>query len=156
MSETEADRDSATRKKWIRVGQKASTTRIMAQAQESIDADELNYLSLRLYLAVLRANRDIILKMDTEILNNLLSEDDIVHEIEEADAYRKRVEMVITIEQVMFENEKQGSPSRTREVEHTAFKPLNQQPASVDRRSVSPPPTGNQVFTGFNQPCPNH
>lgn len=111
-------------------------------AQESIDADELNYSALRRYLAVLHEKRDIILKMDTEILNDLLSEDDIVHEIEEADVYRERVEMVvIAIEQVMSESENQGSLSRTREVEHTASEPLNQQPSGADRRSVSPPPT---------------
>ena len=72
----------------------------MAQAKESIDADELNYLALRRYLAVLCEKRDIILKMDTEILLDLFSEEDIVRKIEEAGAYREKVEMVIiTIEQ---------------------------------------------------------
>ena len=151
-SDVQIDRDSAIRRKRIRAGQKASATRIMAQAQETIDAPQTNCSALKRFLSVLHEKRDIILKMDAEILNDVGSEEEIVREIEEADVYRERIEMaVIAIEQAISETER-ASPLHIRQGEESASEPVNQQADRLspvnqlaDRRSISPTPSDAQA-----------
>ena len=161
-SDVQIDRDSAIRRKRIRAGQKASATRIMAQAQETIDAPQTNCSALKRFLSVLHEKRDIILKMDAEILNDVGSEEEIVREIEEADVYRERIELaVIAIEQAISETER-ASPLHIRQGEESASEPVNQQadrrsPVNqlADRRSISPTPSDAQARVAPPSPVDN-
>ena len=161
-SDVQIDRDSAIRRKRIRAGQKALATRIMAQAQETIDAPQTNCSALKRFLSVLHEKRDIILKMDAEILNDVGSEEEIVREIEEADVYRERIEMaVIAIEQAISETER-ASPLHIRQGEESASEPVNQQadrrsPVNqlADRRSISPTPSDAQARVAPPSPVDN-
>ena len=124
----------------------------MAHAQKTIDAPQTNCSALKRFLSVLHEKRDIILKMDAEILNNVGLEEEIVREIEEADVYRERIEMaVIAIEQAISETER-ASPLHIRQGEESASEPVNQQvdrlsPANqlADRRSIFPTPSDAQA-----------
>ena len=161
-SDVQIDRDSAIRRKRIRAGQKASATRIIAQAQETIDAPQTNCSALKRFLSVLHEKRDIILKMDAEILNDVGSEEEIVREIEEADVYRERIELaVIAIEQAISETER-ASPLHIRQGEESASEPVNQQADRLspvnqlaDRRSISPTPSDAQARVAPPSPVDN-
>ena len=93
---------------------------------------------------MLSEKRDVILKLDAQILSDVDSEEEIVYEIEEADSYCEKVEIaVITIEQVLSqaETKQQSSLSCTREVEPMVSEPSSQE---ADRRLA---PTEAQVPT---------
>ena len=95
-----ADQDSATRKLRVRAGQKSSTTRIIAQAHEAIKSMQISLATFERFLSTLREKRDIILKLDSEILEVTLVEEDVIKEIEEADVYQEKIELaIIALEQ---------------------------------------------------------
>ena len=124
----------------------------MAQAQETINAPQTNCSALKRFLSVLHEKRDIILKMDAEILNDVGSEEEIVREIEEADVYRERIEMaVIAIEQAISKTE-QASPLHIRQGEESTSEPVNQQ---ADRLSISPTPSDAQAHVAPPSPVDN-
>ena len=99
-----ADQDSATRKRRIRAGQKSSTTGIIAQAHEAIDSTQPSLTTFERFLSTLREKRDIILKLDSDILEVTLEEADVIKEIEEADVCRERIELaIIALEQAVVD-----------------------------------------------------
>eukprot|EP00731_Ephydatia_muelleri_P019651 Em0012g476a len=99
-----ADQDSATRKRRVRAGQKSSTTRIIAQAHEAIESTQTSLATFERFLSTLREKGDINLRLDPEILEVTLEEEDVIKEIEEADVYREKIELaIVAIEQAVID-----------------------------------------------------
>ena len=95
------------KKKRIRAGHKASTSRIIAQVSEEENVAQCNVHTLRRMVKTLKEKLDIILKLDAEILDAAKEEDEIKEEIETADIYQEKVELaVITLEMAISDLER--------------------------------------------------
>ena len=68
---------------------------LLLEAHEAIESTQTSLATFERFLSTLREKRDIILKLDSEILEVTLEEEDVIKEIEEADVYREKIELAI-------------------------------------------------------------
>lgn len=83
------------RKKRVRGGHKGSVTRIIAQAREILGAEERDSTKLTQLIQTLKEKRDILTKLDSEILETLAEEQDIVDEISQADEFQEGIDLIV-------------------------------------------------------------
>ena len=87
--------EQLVKKKRMRAGHKASTSRIVAQVKTTIESPQVNLAVLKRMAENLREKLATIMKLDEEILESLTGEDEITDEIETADVYREKVDLAI-------------------------------------------------------------
>ena len=87
--------EQLVKKKRMRAGHKASTSRIVAQVKTTIESPQVNLAVLKRMAVNLREKLATIMKLDEEILESLTGEDEITDEIETADVYREKVDLAI-------------------------------------------------------------
>ena len=95
--------EQVAKRKRMRAGHKASTSRIIAQvtttrdniSATTIESPQVNLAVLKRMAENLREKQATIMKLNAEILEATTEEDEIKEEIEQADIYRERVELAI-------------------------------------------------------------
>ena len=92
MPETEG----VSRKKKVRAAHRASVTRMIAQAQEMLrgPVEELNVPKLKQKRQALQVKTELLNKLDEEIVE-IVDEDGLDDEVEQADVVRERIELAI-------------------------------------------------------------
>ncbi len=89
------DADGLTRKKKVRAAHRASVTRMMAQAQELLSAEDgLDLPKLRHKREGMAAKAELLGKLDEEIVE-VVHEDELEGEVEGADLVRERIELTL-------------------------------------------------------------
>ena len=89
-----SDQENLVRKKRVRAGHRASTTRIIAQAREHME-QERNTAALTQQMTALKTKLDLLTALDAEILELTLNEDEIAQEIEHADTYKAQLQTMV-------------------------------------------------------------
>ena len=87
--------EQLVKKKRMRAGHKASTSRIVALVKTTIESPQVNSSLLKRMAENLREKLATIMKLDEEILESLTEEGEITDEIETADIYREKVDLAI-------------------------------------------------------------
>ena len=132
------------RKKQIRAGHKGSVTRIIAQVSGMFDSSQINLSKLGQHLETLKDKREVLKKLDSEILDATTEERELTDEIEESDVFKERIDLaIIDIERAIAGTNISGAmnvPPATNQVQ-----PMNQT-ANQDQR------TNQAVSTGQAQP----
>ncbi|KAL5514973.1 hypothetical protein EMCRGX_G000071 [Ephydatia muelleri] len=83
------------RKKHVRGGHRASTTRIIAQAVQILKSEERNPARLRQIKTALREKLGVLEKLDAEIIDLTLTEEALAEEIEQADACKEKIQVML-------------------------------------------------------------
>ena len=83
------------RKKHVRGGHRASTTRIIAQAVQILKLEERNPARLRQIETALREKLGVLEKLDAEIIDLTLTEEALAEEIEQADACKEKIQVML-------------------------------------------------------------
>ena len=83
------------RKKHVRGGHRASTTRIIAQAVQILKSEERNPARLRQIETALRDKLGVLEKLDAEIIDLTLTEEALAEEIEQADACKEKIQVML-------------------------------------------------------------
>ena len=148
--------EQVAKRKRMRAGHKASTSRIIAQVTTAIESPQVNLAVLKRMAENLREKQATITKLDAEILEAITEEDEIKEEIEQADIYREKVELaIIDLESEICAIERHepnkgqqssaSSPRETSTVEGDQSSTMNRDvPVSLDEdrpptRSAIPP-----------------
>ena len=84
--------EQLVKKKRMRAGHKASTSRIVALVKTTIESPQVNLAVLK---RMLREKLATIMKLDKEILESLTGVDEITGEIETTDIYPEKVDLAI-------------------------------------------------------------
>ena len=136
--------EELVRKKRIRAGHKGSVTRIIAQVSGMFDSSQINLSKLGQHLETLKDKREVLKKLDSEILDATTEERELTDEIEESDVFKERIDLaIIDIERAIAGTNISGAmnvPPATNQVQ-----PMNQT-ANQDQR------TNQAVSTGQAQP----
>ena len=90
-----SDQENLVRKKRVRAGHRASTTRIIAQARENMEQEERNTAALTQQMTALKTKLDLLTALDAEILELTLNEDEIAQEIEHADTCKAQLQTMV-------------------------------------------------------------
>ena len=88
--------EEINKKKRVRAGHLGSVTRILAQVQETLEAEDGNTLKLSLALRTLKEKLTIVRELDAAILDATVSEQDVYSEIKEADILQEKIELAIS------------------------------------------------------------
>ena len=83
------------RKKRIRGGHRASTTRIIAQAVLILNSEERNAARLRQIETAPREKLGVLEKLDAEIIDLMLTEEALAEEIKQADAFKEKIQVML-------------------------------------------------------------
>ena len=137
------EQEQIVRKRKVRAGHKGSVTRIIAQVREMLDSEEKDETKLTQQLQTLKEKREILSKIDLEILDSLADEQEIVDEITQADAFREGVDLtVIQIQSALkwlnvATNTQHGIPEPQRSPRQlqagpNVSSPVHEDPARVD------------------------
>ena len=83
------------RKKKVRAAHRGSVTRILTQVYESLDStEELNSTRLRQQKQSLSGKLDVLSKLDEELIE-LVPEEELDNEVDQADKIRERIQLAI-------------------------------------------------------------
>jgi hypothetical protein len=110
--------EALSRKKKVRAAHRASVTRMISQSKEMLDSgEELNAAKLKQKRQALQQKSELLLKLDAEIVE-IIEEDGLDEEIEQADIVRERIELAI----VDLDSALDAAATKTREpsATHTA------------------------------------
>ena len=100
--------EQLTRKRRVRAGHKASVSRIMTQVRETRKAEEMNIPALKRQMTTLEEKKEIIVKLDEEILQLTLDEGELTEEIVKADEFKEHIELtILEIEGLLSQDQKQ-------------------------------------------------
>ena len=83
------------RKKRVRAGHRSSATKMIGQIEEALEVTETNLSMLRQKRTALEEKLELLRQLDEEIMDALTEEDDFTEEIEQADAYRGKIQLAI-------------------------------------------------------------
>ena len=87
--------DGLDRKRKVRAAHRGAVTRIMGQVRDNLDSpDGPNLRRLRQQKSTLSGKLDVLSKLDDELLD-MVNEDDLEGEVEQADVIRERIGMCI-------------------------------------------------------------
>lgn len=87
--------EGLTRKVKVRAGHRASTTRLIAQAEAALTAESLNPADLELAVTNLDRKVGVLTPLDAKILE-LTPDDDIEAEIDHADQYQEDIQRMLS------------------------------------------------------------
>ena len=82
------------RKKRLRAGHRASTTRTITQTYDNLKGEELNVPKLRQQETTLKEKMATLKELDAAILD-LLEDDEVEDEIEQADTCKERIQLAL-------------------------------------------------------------
>lgn len=91
---TSTPEEVLARKSKVRAGHRASTTRLMNQAEVALSADAVNPAELELLVTSLGRKLEVLSPLDEEILG-LTIDDALAEEIDRADQYQESVQRVL-------------------------------------------------------------
>ena len=87
--------EALTRKRKVRAAHRASVTRMITQSKEMLDSgEELSAAKLKQKRQALEQKLELLLKLDAEIVE-IIDEDVLDEEIEQADIVREKIELAI-------------------------------------------------------------
>ena len=89
--------DELVRKRKVRGAHRGSVTRITGKVSEALESDEppdLVHVRLSQYKVALSEKLDVLSKLDNELLE-MVEEDDLDHEVEQADLVKERIGLCI-------------------------------------------------------------
>ena len=87
--------EQLSRKKKVRVGHKGFVKRILAEVRDMLESPQDNSSKLSQQLQTLKEKREILTKLDAEIVDALNYENGLVEEITQADIYREGIDLAI-------------------------------------------------------------
>lgn len=135
-----SDQENLVRKKRVRAGHRASTTRIIAQARENMEQEERNTAALTQQMTALKTKLDLLTALDAEILELTLNEDEIAQEIEHADTYKAQLQtMVFELEGALKTKGKDASTLEVRQNHRVHHRPCSRVTPHVNLRKRMAP-----------------
>ena len=87
--------EEIVRKKRIRAGHKGSVTRIIAQVSGMFDSSQINPSKMTQHLQTLKEKREVLKKLDSEILDATAEEKELTDEVEESDLFKEKIDLAI-------------------------------------------------------------
>ena len=139
--------EEITKKKRIRAGHKASATKIIAQVKEGLHSTERNVPKLEQQRQKLKTKYDDLRKLDSDILDTLEAEDDILKEIGQTDLFNDEIELTILLldealskepdaQTHVTDNSSEEDSDPVAETRHTSS-----ERTSTPRNNIAPPRT---------------
>ena len=106
--------DGLDRKRKVRAAHRGAVTRIMGQVRDNLDSpDGPNLRRLRQQKSTLSGKLDVLSKLDDELLD-LVNEDDLEGEVEQADVIRERIGVcIMDIDDALDRDAQKSDPMRT-------------------------------------------
>ena len=135
----DTDRESLlARKKKIRAAHRGSTTKIIERVNESLRLPEgPNIPKLTLYRSALSEKLELLMKLDSELID-LVADDELEHEVEQADQVRERINLAMLEIDDATATKRAGTT--TTEGSRIALEDLSVHDSSTDAATAVSPP----------------